>query len=122
MAHIVRHSFKTSRISEDDSIRQLHSISISNTWDKVTLSKEADQFTLEDANAFIPWLAERFRKIDMLWQKYATRQKRIADFQIIGGNAPNAPTKGTTTEELTRQIEEGVDAILDEGIIVRDME
>ena len=82
---------------------------------------EADQFTLDEANALIPWLAERFRKIDTLRQEYAILQKRIADSQKTAVNASDAPQNETTTEQLTRQIEEGVDEILDQGIIVRDV-
>ena len=82
---------------------------------------EDDQFTLDEANFLIPWLAERFRKIDTLRQEYAILQKRIADSQKTAVNASDAPQNETTTEQLTRQIEEGVDEILDQGIIVRDV-
>ena len=82
---------------------------------------EDDQFTLDEANSLIPWLAERFRKIDTLRQEYAILQKRIADSQKTAVNASDAPQNETTTEQLTRQIEEGVDEILDQGIIVRDV-
>ena len=82
---------------------------------------EADQFTLDEANALIPWLAERFRKIETLRQEYSILQKRIADFPMTGGNGSDAPANETPAEQLTRQIEDGVDEILDQGIIVRDI-
>ena len=82
---------------------------------------EDDQFTLDEANSLIPWLAERFRKIDTLRQEYAILQKRIADSQKTAVNASDAPQNETTTAQLTRQIEERVDEILDQGIIVRDV-
>ena len=82
---------------------------------------EDDQFTLDEANSLIPWLAERFRKIDTLRQEYAILQKRIADFRLTGGNASDTPWNETTAEHITRQIEDGVDEILDQGIIVRDV-
>ncbi len=81
---------------------------------------EADQFTLDEANALIPWLTERFHKLDILRQEYSATQRRIADFQLSSGAETDADSPKTTAEQIARQIEEGVDEILDQGIIVRD--
>lgn len=82
---------------------------------------EADQFTLDDANALIPWLSERFRKLNTLRQKYAALQNRIADFQIPTNKFTNAGELKMAAEQIDRQIRDGLESILDQGIIVRDV-
>ena len=79
---------------------------------------ETDQFTLDEANALIPWLAETFRNLEFLRQEYAAIQQLLADVEesTDGGDGFKA-----SAEQLTRQIKEGVEAILDQGIIVRDV-
>ena len=81
---------------------------------------EADQFTLDEANALIQWLTERFHRLDILRQEYSATQRRVADFQLSSGAATDEDTARTTKEQIARQIEECMDEILDQGIIVRD--
>ena len=38
---------------------------------------EADQFTLEEANALVPWLQEKFLEMELRRQQYVTAQKRF---------------------------------------------
>ncbi|MBC8281215.1 MAG: DUF2203 domain-containing protein [Chloroflexi bacterium] len=87
---------------------------------------EADQFTLEEANALVPWLQQKFRELETSRQEYMALQKRFDE--IV-----RDPTKDGSTEDpelvqtaanvkdLAAQIEDGVQEILDRGIIVRDV-
>ena len=82
---------------------------------------ETDQFTLDEANDLIPWLAETFRNLELLRQEYAAIQQRLADF--LGSTVGSADVDGlnASADQLTRQINGGVEEILDQGIIVRDV-
>ena len=82
---------------------------------------EPDQFTLEEANELIPWLAEKFQKLNMIMQEYTIIQKRIADSPATPSKQPDAIELKTTSNQLARLIEEGIEEILDQGIIVRDV-
>ena len=82
---------------------------------------EADQFTLSEANALIPWLSERFRTLNIHRQEYNTIREQISNLQITSGDANGAARLKAVAEELSRQTEEGVEEILDRGIIVRDV-
>ncbi len=82
---------------------------------------EPDQFTLEEANALLPWLAEKFRKLDVLKQEYAVISERIADVHVDSGDGTECAALETTREQIAWRIEEGVEEILDQGIIVRDV-
>ena len=82
---------------------------------------EPDQFTLEEANALIPWLAEKFKNLDMIKQEYTVIQRLIADSQATPIGQTNSHELKTTSDELSRLIEEGIEEILDQGIIVRDV-
>ena len=79
---------------------------------------ETDQFTLDEANALIPWLAETFRNLELLRQEYAAIQQLLAD---VEESTDGADGFKASAEQLTRQIKQGVEAILDQGIIVRDV-
>ncbi|MCS5667491.1 MAG: DUF2203 domain-containing protein, partial [Dehalococcoidia bacterium] len=79
---------------------------------------ETDQFTLDEANALIPWLAETFRNLELLRQEYAAIQQLLADLEESTDGADGFKV---SAEQLTRQIKEEVEAILDQGIIVRDV-
>ncbi len=82
---------------------------------------ETDQFTLDEANALVPWLAETFRKLEQVRQEHAAIQERLADLQRESINLADAAGLTASAEQLARQIEEGVEEILDKGIIVRDV-
>ena len=82
---------------------------------------EPDQFTLDEANALIPWLAEKFQKLNLVRQEYVSIQERMNDPRINSGNEIEVSELKSTSDQLARQLEEGVEEILDQGIIVRDM-
>lgn len=87
---------------------------------------ESDQFTLDEANALVPWLAETFRKLDLARQEYVVLQERLSQERLSEmpkdpGCADETSQIEANVELLARQIEEGVEEILDRGIIVRDV-
>ncbi|MQG11448.1 MAG: DUF2203 family protein [SAR202 cluster bacterium] len=82
---------------------------------------ESDQFTLDEANALVPWLAETFRKLELVRQEYVTLQERISDLAKRSGSDDETAQLAASAELLARQIEEAVEEILDRGIIVRDV-
>ena len=82
---------------------------------------EPDQFTLDEANALIPWLVEKFQNLNLVRQKYVSIQERMNDPRINSGNEIEVSQLKSTSDQLARQLEEGVEEILDQGIIVRDM-
>ena len=82
---------------------------------------ETDQFTLDEANSLIPWLVETFRKLELLRQEYTAIQERFADLERASGNRPDGDKLKVSAEHLARQIEEGVEEILDKGILIRDV-
>ena len=90
-------------------------------WAKVTSEMETDQFTLDEANTLVPWLADTFKKLEVLRLEYAAVQERLAEIQMDTSNTAGAGRLTATAEQLSRQIEEGVEEILDNGIIVRDV-
>ena len=82
---------------------------------------EPDQFTLDEANALIPWLAEKFQNLNLVRQEYVSIQERMNDPRINSGNEIEVSELKSTSDQLARQLEEGGEEILDQGIIVRDM-
>ena len=82
---------------------------------------EPDQFTLDEANALIPWLAEKFQNLNLVRHEYVSIQERMNDPRINSGNEIDVSELKSTSDQLARQLEEGVEEILDQGIIVRDM-
>ena len=82
---------------------------------------EPDQFTLEEDNALIPWLAEKFQNLNLVRQEYVSIQERMNDPRINSGNEIEVSQLKSTSDQLARQLEEGVEEILDQGIIVRDL-
>ena len=82
---------------------------------------EPDQFTLDEANALIPWLAEKFQNLNLVRQEYVSIQERMNDPRINSGNEIEVSELKSTLDQLARLLEEGVEEILDQGIIVRDM-
>jgi hypothetical protein len=82
---------------------------------------ESDQFTLDEANSLVPWLAETFRKLELVRQEYVTLQERISELAKRSGSDDETAQLAASAELLARQIEEAVEEILDRGIIVRDV-
>jgi len=81
---------------------------------------ENDQFTLDEANALVPWLAETFRNLELVRQEYIAIQERVIELAKESGDDEIAQLS-STARGLARQIEETVEEILDKGIIVRDV-
>ena len=85
-------------------------------------------FTLEEANAQLPWLAETFARLDPLREELATGHTALLALlrQRSGNGAASNDreirVQQAAIEGLTRQIRQGVQEITDRGIIVRDLE
>ena len=98
------------------------------TWAKVPADMERDQFTLDEAHALVPWLEERFQRLEPGRQEYLALQERLNVLlqQRRGGGGPNIDEELSQAQErindLTRTIEDGVEEILDRGIIVRSID
>ena len=82
---------------------------------------ESDQFTLDEANALVPWLEEMFRKQELIRQEYVTLRKRLSELAKDHGSEDETAKIKANAELLARHIEEAVEDILDRGIIVRDV-
>ena len=87
---------------------------------------EPDQFTLEEANAIVPWLQAKFHELESRRQEYMTAQKRfdeiIHDPTKDGSTAdPELAETSASVKTLSAQIEDMVQEILDQGIILRDV-
>ena len=82
---------------------------------------ESDQFTLDEANAMVPWLEETFQRLGLVHQEFVTLQERISELAKSSGSAGETSQLSASAELLSRQIEESVEEILDRGIIVRDV-
>ena len=76
---------------------------------------------MDEANALIPWLAETFRNLELLRQEYVVIQENLAELRGPSVSSGIADWLKARAEQLTRQIREGVEEILDQGIIVRDV-
>ena len=89
---------------------------------------ESDQFTLDEANALVPWLEETFQRLARGRQEHLALQERLTELlrRREGDEPPGNNDELTEVREdvdrLARQIEDGVEEILDRGIIVRDVE
>ena len=82
---------------------------------------ESDQFTLGDANALVPWLEGMFRSLELAHQRRIAVQERLSELARNPGSIDEKTNLTESAESLTREIEEGVEEILDQGIIVRDV-
>ena len=87
---------------------------------------EADQFTLEEANALVPWLQEKFLEMELRRQQYVTAQKRFDEIvhdPDKDGSTPDPELAETaaSVKTLAAQVEDMVQEILDKGIILRDV-
>ena len=89
---------------------------------------ESDQFTLDEANAMVPWLEETFQRLAQRRQEHLALQERLTELlQHRESNEPSGSNDELTqiredVDRLASQIEEGVEEILDRGIIVRTIE
>ncbi len=89
---------------------------------------ESDQFTLDEANALVPWLEETFQRLAQRRQEHLALQERLTGLlQRRESNGPAGANEELTqaqegVDRLARQLEDGVEEILDRGIIVRTVD
>ena len=98
---------------------------------------ESGQFTLDEANALVPWLEEAFQRLASERREHVELRERLTELsrRPNSGESPESPgSPGPSSsgaelaqvregvERLARQIEDGVEEILDRGIIVRDVD
>ena len=95
---------------------------------KVIFAMTERYFTLEEANAQLPWLAASLVRLDPLREELATGHEALLELlRQRSGNGAAANdqeirVQQATIEDLTRQIQREVQEITDRGIIVRDLE
>ena len=85
---------------------------------------ESDQFTLEEANALVPWLQEKFLEMELRRQQYVTAQQRFDEIvhdPTKDGSTPDPELAeaAASVKTLAGQVEDMVQEILDKGIILR---
>ena len=84
-------------------------------------------FTLDEANAMLPWLAETFSAVMPVREELVQDQERLL-VMLRGGRGNGASSHGTEVAELqrkvdrlTQQLQRVVREITQRGIIVRDL-
>ena len=88
---------------------------------------ERRQFTLDEANALVPWLEETFQRLANMRQEQTDAQSRLDELlEHRGSNGSSSsneamPQAQGNVDRLARLMEEGFQDILAEGIIVRDV-
>ena len=89
---------------------------------------ERHQFTLDEANALVPWLEETFQRLAPVRHEHMESRGRLNELlqrRRSNGSSSSNEELGQVqkrVDRLARQMEEGVQEILDRGIIVRDLE
>ena len=89
---------------------------------------ERRQFTLEEANALVPLLEETFQRLSSGRRDRLALQERLAallrrrESDEPSGSDDELTQLREDVDRLAREIEDGVEEILDRGIIVRDVE
>jgi len=89
---------------------------------------ESGQFTLDEANAMVPWLKETFQRLAQGRKEHLALRERLTELlqprksQEPSGESDELRQVRQDLDRLAKQIEDWVDEILDRGIIVRDME
>lgn len=89
---------------------------------------ESGQFTLDEANAMVAWLEETFQRLDQGRQEHLALQERLTE--LLRQREINEPARNNEeqtqlrdgVDRLAREIEEGVEEILDRGIIIRTVD
>ena len=93
---------------------------------KVMFVMREPHYTLEEANAQLPWLEETFARLDPLREELAARQNELLELiRLRGGNGAagreqEVAEAQTTVETLTRQLQQALQEMTEKGIIVRD--
>ena len=95
---------------------------------------ESGQFTLDEANALVPWLEETFQRLASERREHVELRERLTELsrRPESGESPGSSGPSSSggelarvredVERLARQIEDGVEEILDRGVIVRDVD
>ena len=88
---------------------------------------EHRQFTLEEANALVPWLEETFERLGRVGEEHGVLHTRLDELlRQRGSNGSSSSSEEMdqaqeNVDRLARLLQEGVQEILDRGIIVRDV-
>ena len=88
---------------------------------------ERRQFTLDEANALVPWLEETFQRLANMREEQTDAQSRLDELlEHRGSNGSSSSNEAMqqaqgNVDRLARLMEEGFQDILAEGIIVRDV-
>ena len=88
---------------------------------------ERRQFTLDEANALVPWLEETFQRLANMRREQTAAQRRLDELLERRGSNGSSSSNETmqqaqgNVDRLARLMEEGFQDILAEGIIVRDV-
>ena len=88
---------------------------------------EHRQFTLEEANALVPWLEETFQRLGRVGEEHGVLHTRLDELlRQRGSNGSSSSSEEMdqaqeNVDRLARLLQEGVQEILDRGIIVRDV-
>ena len=88
---------------------------------------ERRQFTLDEANALVPWLEETFERLANMRREQTDAQSRLDELlEHRGSNGSSSSNEAMqqaqgNVDRLARLMEEGFQDILAEGIIVRDV-
>ena len=88
---------------------------------------ERRQFTLDEANALVPWLEETFQRLANMRREQTDAQSRLDELLAHrGSNGSSSSNEAMqqaqgNVDRLARLMEEGFQDILAEGIIVRDV-
>ncbi len=88
---------------------------------------ERRQFTLDEANALVPWLEETFQRLANMRREQTDAQSRLDELLEHRGSNGSYSSNETmqqaqgNVDRLARLMEEGFQDILAEGIIVRDV-
>ena len=88
---------------------------------------ERRQFTLDEANALVPWLEETFQRLANMRREQTDAQSRLDELLEHRGSNGSSSSNETmqqargSVDRLARLMEEGFQDILAEGIIVRDV-
>ncbi|MCI0802571.1 MAG: DUF2203 family protein, partial [Chloroflexi bacterium] len=86
---------------------------------------EHRQFTLEEANALVPWLEETFQRLGRVGEEHGVLHTRLDELlRQRGSNGSSSSSEEMdqaqeNVDRLARLLQEGVQEILDRGIIVR---
>ncbi|MCH8802138.1 MAG: DUF2203 domain-containing protein [Chloroflexi bacterium] len=88
---------------------------------------EHRQFTLEEANALVSWLEETFERLGRVGEEHGVLHTRLDELlRQRGSNGSSSSSEEMdqaqeNVDRLARLLQEGVQEILDRGIIVRDV-